>query len=152
MNRLPDIWLLLKVFTGRRPFSEFTTLAITSRIIDGERPARPQEAQEIGLKDSIWNMTVRCWHKDPAQRPTMTEVIGLLRESLVSLLSIEAGLDDLFRARGTWDEENLGKMAQEFSDRLDEVRHAEKHNIRSPQHTSRFLTMQIFPNQNASDI
>ena len=82
----------------------------------------------------------------------MAEVIRLLRESLVSRHSIEAGLNDFFRACENLDEENQGKMAREFSDRLDEVRHVEKHNIRSPHHTSRFLTMQIFPNENASDI
>jgi len=49
-------------------------------IVDGSRPARPQEAQPIGLTDSVWDMTVRCWHQDPAQRPTMTEAVGLVRE------------------------------------------------------------------------
>jgi len=72
--------MLPKVFTGRRPFSELTTPVITSKIIDGGRPARPQEAHELGLTDSVWEMTVRCWHQDPSQRPTMMEVVRLARE------------------------------------------------------------------------
>ena len=55
----------------------------------GDRPARPQEAQEQGLTDSVWDMTVHCWHQDPPQRPTMTEVVRLVREWPVFSLSME---------------------------------------------------------------
>jgi len=52
-------------------------------IMGGNRPARPRDAQELGLTDSVWDMTVRCWQQDPAHRPTMAGVVGLLREWLV---------------------------------------------------------------------
>jgi hypothetical protein len=71
--------------------------------MDGERPARPQEGEELGLTDSMWDMTVRCWNQDPAQRLTMTEVVGFLHEFLVSSLSIETGISDFFKVRKTWD-------------------------------------------------
>ena len=118
----------------------------------GERPDRPQEAQELGLTDSMWEMTVRCWHQDPAQRPTMTEVIELLRELLVSSLSTETDLNDFLEAHKTWDKDNSDqrKKAEEFSDKLDEVRHTEGHNITLSHHTSRFLKLQILTNENAN--
>ena len=141
-----------KAFTGRRPFSEFTTTVVTSKIVDGERPARPQEVEELGLTDPVWNMTVRCWLKDPTQRPAVAEVIGILQEFLVYSLSIEATLRDFISVCGTLDEDNQGKTAQEFADRLDEVRHAERHNIRSTHRTSRSLKNQIFKNKDASNI
>jgi len=78
-----------KVFTGRYPFSGCGHVTIILKITGGEWPARPQEAQELGLTDSVWNMTHRCWHQDPACRPTMTEVVGLLREWPVFSLSME---------------------------------------------------------------
>jgi len=118
----------------------------------GERPARPQEAQEIGLVDSLWDMTVRCWHQDPAQRPTMTEVVGLIRELLVASLSIEADLNDFFQACKTWGRDDQGEKAQEFADRLDEVRRNVGRNIMIPHHAPRFLTMQIFANISANNI
>ena len=120
-----------KVFTGRRPFNEFTTPVIILKIMDGERPTRPQEAHELGLTDSMWGMTVRCWHQDPAQRPTMTEVIELLRELLVSSLSIEADLNDFLQACKTWEKDDQEKKAQELADRLDEVRRTGGYNIAS---------------------
>jgi len=117
----------------------------------GERPARPQ-AQELGLADSLWDMTVHCWHQDPAQRPTMTEVVGLIRELLVASLSIEADLSDFFQACKTWGRDDQGEKAQEFADRLDEVCCDVGRNIRIPHHAPRFLTMQIFANINANNI
>ena len=79
--------MLPKAFTGRPPFGEFTTPVITSKIMSGKRPARPQEAQELGLTDSVWDMTIRCWHQDPIQRPAMMEVVELVREWPVFFLS-----------------------------------------------------------------
>ena len=49
----------------------------------GERPTRPQKAQELGLTAPVWDMTLKCWQRDPALRPTVTEVVELLRESSV---------------------------------------------------------------------
>ena len=143
--------MLPKVFTGRPPFNEFAAPVIISKIISGERPVRPQEAQELGLTDSMWDMTVRCWHQDPAQRPTMTEVVGFLREILASSHSIEADLNDFFQVCKTMGKEDQGEKAQVFADRLDEVRRTEKHNIRSPYLTPRFLTMQTLTNKNANN-
>jgi len=57
-------------------------------ITSGQRPSRPQEAQELGLTDSVWDMTLRCWQQDPTCRPTVTEVVGLLREQSVFSLSM----------------------------------------------------------------
>jgi len=70
------------------PFDGFTNPIIILKITNGERPARPSEAYELGLTDSLWNMTLRCWGQDPAHRPKVTEVVGLLREWSVFSLSI----------------------------------------------------------------
>jgi len=88
MGGSSDIGMLSKVFTGRHPFSELAAPVIASRIMDGGRPARPQEARELGLTDSVWDMAVRCWHQDSVQRPTMTEVVGLARKWPVFALSL----------------------------------------------------------------
>ena len=33
--------------------------------------------------DLVWDITVHCWDQDPAQRPTMVEVVIPIREWLV---------------------------------------------------------------------
>jgi len=57
--------------------------------MEGERPARPWEAQELGLVDSVWTMTLSCWQENPVDRPATAEVVGFLREWLVVPLSID---------------------------------------------------------------
>ena len=100
----------------------------------------------------MWDMTVRCWHQDPAQRPMMTEVVELLHELPVLPRSIEVDPRDFLQVCKTLAKEDQGEKAQEFADRLDEVRHTERHNIRSPHHTSRFLKIQTSTNKNAKNI
>ena len=70
--------------------------------MNGGWPARPQDAQELGLTDSVWDMTVRCWHQDPAQRPMMTEVVKLARELSVFSLSLWNEHHNMLPAVTSW--------------------------------------------------
>jgi len=88
MSDSPDVRILVKVFTGMYPFSDFSKPVIVLKITDGERPTRPREAHELGLTDSVWNMTLRCWGQHPVHRPTVTEVVEFLREWSAFSLSI----------------------------------------------------------------
>jgi len=54
------------------------------KIADGERPARP-DAHDLGLVDSVWDMTLRCWQQEPEHRPAGADVVRFLREWLVFL-------------------------------------------------------------------
>ena len=54
-----------------------TDLVAVSKIMEGERPDRPNEQD---LTDSVWDTTVRCWQEDPVLRPRMKEVAATLRE------------------------------------------------------------------------
>ena len=51
-----------------------------SKVLSGERPDRPDEAQQLGLVDQLWYMVERCWQHDPDRRPVMATVVGSLRE------------------------------------------------------------------------
>ena len=93
--------MLPQAFTGRHPFDELTTSAITPKIMDGGRPARPQEVQRLGLTGSVWDMAIRCLHRDPAQRPKVTEVVRLAREwPVFSLFLLNQHRDMLPAATG----------------------------------------------------
>jgi len=60
--------------------------------MEGERPVRPWEVQELGLVDSVWGMTLRCWQESPTDRPATAEVVGFLREWSVVPLSHTIGV------------------------------------------------------------
>ena len=66
---------------------ESTTPAEGPRTVDNKLQTHPEKTQELGLTDSVWDMAVRCWDQDPARRPTMVEVVRLLRKRSVSFLS-----------------------------------------------------------------
>ena len=72
---------------GERPFGGLATPVITSKNMDGGRPACPKEGRELSLTKAVWEMAVHCWHQDPLQRPTMTEVVRQVRGWLVFSLS-----------------------------------------------------------------
>ena len=145
-------WVLPKAFTGKPPYSQFAAPAIISKISNGIPPDRPQGAQGLGLTDALWEMTVRCWHQDPAQRPNMKEVVGLLRKTLAPPLSMEADLYDFLVSCKIRGRDGQREKAQGFADELDEVRRAERHNINSSHHRSRHLKTQVFARKNGSNI
>ena len=47
----------------------------------GKRPPRPEEARNLGLFDSVWEMVKRCWEQDPAQRPEISEVLDVFKKA-----------------------------------------------------------------------
>ena len=61
------------------PFSGLGALSVVSKIVGGERPARPEEGQKLGLEDPVWDMTLTCWQKDPVVRPKATGLVRFLR-------------------------------------------------------------------------
>jgi len=58
-----------EVLSGQAPFSQYSIFAITCKVLDGERPARPQEGQERQFTDGIWETLEHCWKPQSADRP-----------------------------------------------------------------------------------
>lgn len=71
----------IEIFTGRVPFPELQVTAVILQIMRGRRPKRPEDARELGLSDSVWEMVERCWEKVPDQRPNMSEITSFFREA-----------------------------------------------------------------------
>ncbi|KAF9647773.1 kinase-like protein, partial [Thelephora ganbajun] len=75
----------VEVFTGNLPFEEQGNPGAVNRIFRGDRPAFPQNAEDIGLTVQMWEFLRRCWHPDHTKRPTIDEVVrtweGLLGDN-----------------------------------------------------------------------
>ncbi|KAF8066910.1 kinase-like domain-containing protein [Lyophyllum atratum] len=72
-----------EIFTGDVPYMDFNNPAtVMMKILSGILPARPSEThgawQEWGLTESIWLLMEDCWVRDPAQRPSIEEVLSKL--------------------------------------------------------------------------
>ncbi|KAF9791978.1 kinase-like domain-containing protein, partial [Thelephora terrestris] len=76
--------VMVEVFTGRVPFFPESDSVARSAVNRGERPERPAHT---GLTDKLWELIEQCWHEDPAKRPKMSWVSGVLRDWSVFLFS-----------------------------------------------------------------
>ncbi|KAF9647398.1 kinase-like protein [Thelephora ganbajun] len=68
--------VIFEVFSGTVPFHDIAAPAVTTSIMDGERPSRPTHPSLI---DPLWKLTQRCWKDTAKDRPEMQEVIKELK-------------------------------------------------------------------------
>ncbi|KAL5514114.1 hypothetical protein ACEPAG_2875 [Sanghuangporus baumii] len=69
---------VIELMTGEAPYSHIKRNSeVLIKMGGGERPLRPEgtEIIERGLDDKLWNLLIRCWAADLAERPTIHEVI-----------------------------------------------------------------------------
>ena len=64
-----------QVLTGEQPFSGFKTTELASKISSGFRPVRPENAEAIGISESLWRLIQKCWDSERTQRPQIREVV-----------------------------------------------------------------------------
>ena len=65
---------MYQVLTGKRPFRPMRNAGIIRAVISGERPAKPENAEEIGMTDALWNLLRDCWQEDRITRPNIRDV------------------------------------------------------------------------------
>jgi len=69
--------VILEALTGKLPFLHYGhTLAM--KIIEGERPGRPQGVEAVWFTDDLWKTLERCWSPQPEARPTVESVLECL--------------------------------------------------------------------------
>ena len=79
---------LMKVFTGKVPFSTMAAPEAMVSIMGGKRPTRPSHPD---FTEPLWALTRRCWHQEPRNRPEVREVIKVLRELSAFVLCLYDG-------------------------------------------------------------
>ena len=65
---------MYQVLTGKPPFRPMRKAAVIRAVISGERPAKPENAEEIGMTDALWNLLRECWKEDRTTRPDIRHV------------------------------------------------------------------------------
>jgi len=74
----------LQVLTGETPFHDVPPSALGYFVVRGKRPDKPENALAIGLSDSLWDFTQRCWDGKVELRPEVGEVVMRLGEAAAS--------------------------------------------------------------------
>ncbi|KAG1798754.1 kinase-like domain-containing protein [Suillus variegatus] len=72
--------IMLQVFTGKVPYSEFRSdHQVTVQILRGRKPARPVTPF---IADAIWDFMQKCWLDKLDQRPSANEVLTFIQGQL----------------------------------------------------------------------
>ena len=66
--------VIYEVLTGQPPFAPFREHVVPRKIIDGERPTRPEGVRGTWFTDDLWKMLGLCWEADARSRPRVEAV------------------------------------------------------------------------------
>lgn len=70
--------VIYEVLSGQVPFTPFHYCIVIRKVIDGERPARPNGQEGERFTDDLWRTLDRCWATEPQQRPSVGVVLECL--------------------------------------------------------------------------
>ena len=71
--------VIYEVLSGRVPFTPLPTFIVMQRILEGERPGRPEGAGML-FTDDLWHKLVLCWETKPESRPSIEVVLECLQQ------------------------------------------------------------------------
>ncbi|KAF9645416.1 hypothetical protein BDM02DRAFT_578724 [Thelephora ganbajun] len=67
--------VIYEVLSRQTPFTQHSFLAIVWRVLDGERPGRPQGKEGKLFTDAIWGVLGFCWEPQPSDRANAKAVL-----------------------------------------------------------------------------
>jgi len=71
--------VIYEILSEQVPFAPREATAIISKIVDGERPGRPQGGEGTRFTEGLWRMLEDCWKPQPDDRPSLDTVLGCLQ-------------------------------------------------------------------------
>ena len=72
-----------EIISQKLPFYHLEEFSVLAEILVGNLPKRPTVWIISRTVNRLWGVCLRCWAKDPADRPTATQIV----QTLVSLKS-----------------------------------------------------------------
>lgn len=72
--------VIYEVLSGKAPFAALTDYTIMRKIIEGERPGRPEGAQGLWFTEDLWEMLNQCWAAQQESRPSIEVVLECLEQ------------------------------------------------------------------------
>ena len=67
--------VIYEVLSGQAPFPAYSSFTTLYKVLDGERPERPQGEAGKLFTDGIWNMVEDCWKTKPSERITAKDIL-----------------------------------------------------------------------------
>lgn len=70
-----------QVLCGTVPFKGLSPAKVAIEVLDGTRPAKPEDVASLGFTHGLWEIVEQCWLADRKARPTLEAVLSCLREA-----------------------------------------------------------------------
>jgi len=70
--------VIYEVLSGQVPFTSLKDFVVIRKVVDGERPARPEGAKGVLFTDGLWETMKLCWQTQPESRPSTAIVFEYL--------------------------------------------------------------------------
>ena len=67
--------VIYEVISGERPFAAYPTIAVAGKVLNGDRPNRPQGKKGELFTDDIWDTLELCWKYQPHDRISASAVL-----------------------------------------------------------------------------
>jgi len=85
--------VILEVLSGQAPFPRYSGLVVMRKVIEGERPGRPQGPEEVWFTDGLWETLGQCWSPQPKDRPAIESILGCLEQVSVTWQPLPPSVD-----------------------------------------------------------
>ena len=72
--------VIYEVLSGQPPFTPFHTNIVMLKVIQGERPGRPNGPEGVRFTDDLWRTLNQCWEAVPQRRPSAEVVFKCLEQ------------------------------------------------------------------------
>ena len=73
--------VIYEVLSGHVPFARYNGFIVVRKVLEGERPDKPEGAQERRFPSGTWEMLGRCWERQPKDRPRLDDVLFCLQDT-----------------------------------------------------------------------
>ena len=70
--------VIYEILSGQTPFAPSNAPVIIRKVLDGERPERPQGSNGKFFTDNVWRVVQRCWESQPRDRASVEAVVLVL--------------------------------------------------------------------------
>jgi hypothetical protein len=80
--------VILEVLSGQVPFTrDCHEFMVMNKVLEGERPERPQGVEGMWFTDDLWATLQTCWSHQPIDRPAVEAVFECLIRAPETLLT-----------------------------------------------------------------
>ena len=86
--------VILEVLSGKPPFSGDGGLVVMRKVIEGERPGRPEGKEKVWFTDDLWEILEQCWLPQPERRPAIDAVLQCLERGSTTWQPLLPDSDD----------------------------------------------------------